>query len=199
MKGDSDPTPDSAAAVLAPSTGSAGDSQIPAAVQANEQHAQSGQPLQVQPQFRTHGQVRRRRSGNFFRSLTVGSLVVMQSTRASARKPTRRLRCLRHSRLRPLTPRARTHHRHPRMPSQWHSELLQAHIRRLPSRPTQRAPSRFAVPGRSRYPTPFTSPSMPTTAPAPTPAPAPSAAPTVHYRTHRHLAAPPTNAPPQCG
>ena len=36
-----------------------------------------------------HGQVRRRRSGNFLRSLAIGSLVIMQSTCASARMPTR--------------------------------------------------------------------------------------------------------------
>ena len=41
IKGDSDPTPDSTAVVPATLTSSVGDSQISAAVQANEQHAQS--------------------------------------------------------------------------------------------------------------------------------------------------------------
>ena len=144
-----------------------------------------------------HGQVRRRRSGNFLRSLAIGSLVMIQSTRAPARMPTRRLRCLRHSRLQPLTSRAHTH-RHPRIPSRWHSELLQAIIRRLPSRPTQRAPSRFAVldaraiPPRLRRLRYLRRRRRRLLLPHPQPL-------RPYYRTHRHLAAPPASAPPYCG
>ena len=83
-----------------------------------------------------HGQVRRRRSGNSLPSLIDGTLVALV-TLASARPPARRSRCLRLSRLRPLTPRAHTH-RHRSEPYRRHSELLQALKRRLTSsRPTQ--------------------------------------------------------------
>ena len=51
MKGDPDPPSDSTSAAPAPFTGSVGDPQIPAAVQASEQNAPAGLPLE--PQFRT--------------------------------------------------------------------------------------------------------------------------------------------------
>ena len=51
MKGDPDPPSDSTSAAPAPFTDSVGDPQIPAAVQASEQNAPAGLPLE--PQFRT--------------------------------------------------------------------------------------------------------------------------------------------------
>lgn len=87
------------------------------------------------------GQVRRRRSGNFPPSSTDGPLAILRITLDSARPPTRRLRCLHQSRLRPLTSRAHTHRRRQIAAYRRHSELLRALVCRLPSRPAQRASS----------------------------------------------------------
>ena len=177
MKSDSDPTPGSTAAVPAPFTDSVGDSQIPAAVQANEQHAQSGQPLQVQPQFRTWPS-----APSLLRQLPP------VFDRWKPRDDTKHTRVGSHANpptpLPPPQPPSATDFTRAHTPSSANSTSMT--LRAAPSAHTSTPvvpnPARsipLRGPGRSRYPTPFVSPSTPTAAPAPTHAPAPAAAPTV--------------------
>ena len=200
MKGDPDSQSDPMSTAPAPFTGGGGDPRIPAAAQASEQqNAQSGLPLQVQPQFRIwlSAPSPLRQLPPVFDRWKPRDSAGHTRVGLHADPPT------------PLPPpepppatdatRAHTSPSANSIPM-----LLRAAPSAHTSTPVAPEPARSIPPrspGRSRYPTPFRSPSIPTAAPAPTPAPAPDATPTVlkYYRTLRHLAAPPASALPLQG
>ena len=182
MKCDPDPPSDSTSAAPAPFTDSVGDPQIPAAVQASEQNAPAGLPLE--PQFRTWPSAPsplRQLPSVFDRWNRCGSPGYGGIAPVSG-PPI------------PLPP------PEPPPATDITREHTSSSVRTIPT--TLRAapsaqPSTIVVapnparvfdpprgPGRSRYPTPYASPSTPAAAPAPTPAPAPAPA-SARARTDR--------------
>ena len=188
MKGDPDPPSDSTSAAPAPFTDSVGDPQIPAAVQASEQNTPNpGLPLETQ--FRTWPNApsplrqlpsvfdrwnRRDPPGHVVIAPASGPPIPLPPPEPPPATDVTRVQQSSSDRSIPMTLRA--------APSAQPSTQVVVPNPALVSVP-------LLGPGRSRYPTPYTSPSTPAAAPAPTPAaapaptPAPAPAPSAHEPT----------------